>query len=293
MTAAVAAVGRAPSGETAAAVWRSAQCTCGQLTFVGGVLAPCCTTACAEHASMLRYMPRMAAMIQGPAVASVQAQVGVALERAGGCACASHECARAPLAGWRPGCQGMEPGSIRALTACAVLPQVPVNWCPELGTVLANEEVVDGVSERGGFPVVRLPMKQWMLRITRYADRLLEDLDTLDWPDSIKEMQRNWIGRSEGARISFQVSPWPSHCAPLWLHAHCALALLPGLVRAAWCAAVLVTFPQQVCFPWDGSVVRQIAQRMEAAVVAVCAALHHLLSPPASRSQRATACRSS
>ena len=83
--------------------------------------------------------------------------------------------------------------------------QVPVNWCPELGTVLANEEVVDGVSERGGYPVVRLPMKQWMLRITRYADRLLDDLDTLDWPDSIKEMQRNWIGRSEGARISFQV----------------------------------------------------------------------------------------
>lgn len=84
---------------------------------------------------------------------------------------------------------------------------MPVNWCPELGTVLANEEVVDGVSERGGFPVVRLPMKQWMLRITRYADRLLDDLDTLDWPDSIKEMQRNWIGRSEGARISFQVRP--------------------------------------------------------------------------------------
>lgn len=88
--------------------------------------------------------------------------------------------------------------------------QVPVNWCPELGTVLANEEVVDGVSERGGFPVVRLPMKQWMLRITRYADRLLDDLDLLDWPDSIKEMQRNWIGRSEGARISFQVRPPPA-----------------------------------------------------------------------------------
>eukprot|EP00892_Ulva_mutabilis_P002104 jgi/Ulvmu1/11895/UM081_0054.1 len=85
--------------------------------------------------------------------------------------------------------------------------EVPVNWCPELGTVLANEEVVDGVSERGGFPVVRLPMRQWMLRITRYADRLLADLDTLNWPDSIKEMQRNWIGRSEGARISFHVAP--------------------------------------------------------------------------------------
>ena len=75
--------------------------------------------------------------------------------------------------------------------------EVPVNWCPELGTVLANEEVIDGKSERGGYPVVRLPMRQWMLRITAYADRLLEDLEGLDWADSIKEMQRNWIGRSE------------------------------------------------------------------------------------------------
>ena len=83
--------------------------------------------------------------------------------------------------------------------------QVPVNWCPELGTVLANEEVIDGLSERGSHPVVRLPMKQWMLRITAYADRLLEDLEGLDWPESIKEMQRNWIGRSEGATIRFQV----------------------------------------------------------------------------------------
>lgn len=82
--------------------------------------------------------------------------------------------------------------------------QVPVNWCPALGTVLANEEVIDGVSERGGHPVVRLPMKQWMLRITAYADRLLENLDMLDWPDSIKEMQRNWIGKSKGANITFQ-----------------------------------------------------------------------------------------
>jgi leucyl-tRNA synthetase len=83
--------------------------------------------------------------------------------------------------------------------------QVPVNWCQELGTVLANEEVIDGLSERGGYPVVRLPMKQWMLKITAYADRLLEDLDDLDWPESIKEMQRNWIGRSEGAEIMFKV----------------------------------------------------------------------------------------
>ena len=85
--------------------------------------------------------------------------------------------------------------------------QVPVNWCPALGTVLANEEVIDGLSERGGHPVVRQPMKQWMLRITAYADRLVDNLDTLDWPDSIKEMQRNWIGRSEGANITFQVPP--------------------------------------------------------------------------------------
>ncbi|CAI9086826.1 OLC1v1020743C1 [Oldenlandia corymbosa var. corymbosa] len=83
--------------------------------------------------------------------------------------------------------------------------EVPVNWCPALGTVLANEEVVDGVSERGGHPVIRKPMRQWMLRITAYADSLLEDLDDLDWPDSIKEMQRNWIGRSEGAEVDFDV----------------------------------------------------------------------------------------
>ncbi|XP_026392746.1 leucine--tRNA ligase, chloroplastic/mitochondrial-like isoform X2 [Papaver somniferum] len=83
--------------------------------------------------------------------------------------------------------------------------EVPVNWCPALGTVLANEEVVDGVSERGGHPVIKKPMRQWMLKITAYADRLLEDLNDLDWPESIKEMQRNWIGRSEGAEMGFCV----------------------------------------------------------------------------------------
>jgi leucyl-tRNA synthetase len=83
--------------------------------------------------------------------------------------------------------------------------EVPVNWCPELGTVLANEEVIDGKSEVGGHPVVRLPMKQWMLRITRYADRLIEDLEELDWPEPIKKMQRDWIGRSEGAHVRFAV----------------------------------------------------------------------------------------
>ena len=84
--------------------------------------------------------------------------------------------------------------------------EIPVNWCPELKTVLANEEVVNGVSEIGGHPVVRKPMKQWMLKITAYADRLLEDLDDLDWPEPIKEMQRNWIGKSEGAKIVFKTT---------------------------------------------------------------------------------------
>ncbi|PYZ97122.1 leucine--tRNA ligase [Alteribacter lacisalsi] len=85
----------------------------------------------------------------------------------------------------------------------AYIDEVAVNWCPALGTVLANEEVIDGVSERGGHPVERRPMKQWMLKITAYADRLLEDLDDLDWPESLKDMQRNWIGRSEGADVTF------------------------------------------------------------------------------------------
>ena len=83
--------------------------------------------------------------------------------------------------------------------------EVPVNWCPALGTVLANEEVIDGLSERGGHPVIRKPMKQWMLKITAYAERLLNDLDCVDWPESIKEMQRNWIGRSEGVQLSFSL----------------------------------------------------------------------------------------
>lgn len=87
----------------------------------------------------------------------------------------------------------------------AYVDEVAVNWCPALGTVLANEEVIDGKSERGGHPVERRPMKQWMLKITAYADRLIEDLDDLDWPESIKDMQRNWVGRSEGAQLTFKV----------------------------------------------------------------------------------------
>jgi leucyl-tRNA synthetase len=88
--------------------------------------------------------------------------------------------------------------------------EVPVNWCPNLKTVLANEEVVDGKSERGGHPVFRVPMKQWMLKITSYADRLLKDLDGLDWPEGTKELQRNWIGRSEGLQMRFPIVDHPS-----------------------------------------------------------------------------------
>ncbi|MBO4905816.1 MAG: leucine--tRNA ligase [Bacteroidaceae bacterium] len=87
----------------------------------------------------------------------------------------------------------------------AYLGETMVNWCPKLGTVLANDEVIDGVSARGGFPVVQKRMKQWCLRVSAYAQRLLDGLDTIDWSDSIKETQRNWIGRSEGAEIEFKV----------------------------------------------------------------------------------------
>ena len=97
--------------------------------------------------------------------------------------------------------RGPDPDSVRL----AYVADVPVNWCPELGTVLANEEVIDGKSEVGGFPVVRRPMRQWMLRITAYAERLLNELEGLDWPGGIKSLQRNWIGRSQGAEIDFKI----------------------------------------------------------------------------------------
>ena len=95
----------------------------------------------------------------------------------------------------------------------AYVTEAPVWWCEQLGTVLANEEIVDGKSEVGGFPVVRKPMRQWMLRITAYAERLLDDLNTLEWSDSLKEMQRNWIGRSEGAVVDFEISNLKSQIA--------------------------------------------------------------------------------
>ncbi len=83
--------------------------------------------------------------------------------------------------------------------------EVAVNWCPELGTVLANEEVIGGLSERGDHPVIRKPMRQWMLRITKYTERLIEDLAEVDWPDSIKKLQRDWIGKSVGAEVKFEI----------------------------------------------------------------------------------------
>ena len=96
---------------------------------------------------------------------------------------------------------GKDPDNVRL----AYVHEAPVNWCPELGTVLSNEEVTDGKSEIGGFPVERRPMKQWMLRITAFADRLAAELEPLDWPEGIKARQRDWIGRSEGAEVTFQI----------------------------------------------------------------------------------------
>ncbi len=87
----------------------------------------------------------------------------------------------------------------------AYLADTMVNWCPKLGTVLANDEVRDGVSVRGGYPVVQKRMKQWLLRVTAYAQRMLDGLDGLEWSDSLKEIQRNWIGRSDGAQVFFDI----------------------------------------------------------------------------------------
>ena len=151
----------------------------------------------------------------------------------------------------------------------AYVSEAPVNWCPGLGTVLANEEVTaDGRSDRGNYPVFRRNMRQWKMRITAYADRLIDDLDVLDWPDSIKTMQRNWIGRSEGATLSFTsgagpievfttrpdtlfgatfmvlapehpmvdaltAAAWPEHTRPLWTGTHATPAEAVAAYRAA------------------------------------------------------------
>ena len=128
----------------------------------------------------------------------------------------------------------------------AYVAEVPVNWCPALGTVLANEEVIDGRSERGNHPVIRRPMRQWMLKITAYAERLLAVLDTLDWPEGIKEMQRNWIGKSTGALVDFgvrvggacadeKITVYTTRCDTLFGATYMVLSPEHGLV-AKWLA---------------------------------------------------------
>lgn len=113
----------------------------------------------------------------------------------------------------------------------AYVDEIPVNWCPELKTVLANEEVIDGKSERGGYPVIRKPMRQWVLKITEYAERLLKDLDEVDWPTSTKEMQRNWIGKSQGANVVFKIdghdkefTVFTTRCDTLFGATYCVMA---------------------------------------------------------------------
>jgi len=113
----------------------------------------------------------------------------------------------------------------------AYIDEIPVNWCPELKAVLANEEVIDGKSERGGYPVVRKPMRQWVLKITEYAERLLNDLDELDWPEATKQMQRNWIGKSVGANVDFRIdgtdkifTVFTTRCDTLFGATYCVLA---------------------------------------------------------------------
>ena len=106
--------------------------------------------------------------------------------------------------------------------------EAPVNWCPALGTVLANEEVIGGLSERGGHPVVRIPLRQWMLRITAYADRLEKDLDGLDWSGGIKTLQRNWIGRSTGAEVDFFIGTFVGRRRQ---------AVAEGISKAGWSIA--------------------------------------------------------
>ncbi|WP_300941557.1 leucine--tRNA ligase [uncultured Dubosiella sp.] len=113
----------------------------------------------------------------------------------------------------------------------AYVDEIPVNWCPELKAVLANEEVIDGKSERGGYPVIRKPMRQWVLKITDYAEQLLKDLDLVDWPESTKEMQRNWIGKSQGANVVFRIdghdaefTVFTTRCDTLFGATYCVMA---------------------------------------------------------------------
>ena len=127
----------------------------------------------------------------------------------------------------------------------ARLVNIPVNWCEELGTVLANDEIIDGKSERGGYPVIRKNMLQWVIDIPKYADRLLEGLEEIDWPNSTKEMQRNWIGKSIGAHVDFKVdgfeegfTVFTTRCDTLFGATYCVLAPEHDLVEK-------ITTPQQ------------------------------------------------
>ena len=135
----------------------------------------------------------------------------------------------------------------------AYVAEIPVNWCPALGTVLANEEVIDGRSERGNHPVERRPMRQWMLKITAYAERLLADLDGLDWPESIKEMQRNWIGKSTGALVDFgvvgreeRISVFTTRCDTLFGATYMVLSPEHALV-AKWLDGGVLSNAEEVC----------------------------------------------
>ena len=117
------------------------------------------------------------------------------------------------------------------LDGYAKLVEMPVNWCEELGTVLANDEIIDGKSERGGYPVVRKNMKQWVIDIPKYAERLLDGLNEVDWPESTKEMQRNWIGKSVGAQVNFKVknsnqnfTVFTTRCDTLFGATYCVLS---------------------------------------------------------------------
>ena len=155
------------------------------------------------------------------------------------------------------------------------LHEAPVNWCPGLGTVLANEEVTaDGRSERGNFPVFRRPLKQWMMRITSYADRLIDDLDRLDWPDSIKQMQRNWIGRSTGATIRFpspagDIEVFTTRPDTVFGATYLVLApehpMVPALTAAAWPGQVSPQWTAGAPVPADAVAAyqKQTARRSE------------------------------
>jgi leucyl-tRNA synthetase len=128
--------------------------------------------------------------------------------------------------------EGVDAREYRDRHRLAYQAEATVNWCPAMGTVLANEEVQDGKSEVGGHPVERRPLRQWLMRITAYAERLLEDLEQVDWPESIKQMQRNWIGKSEGAELSSKFKVQSSKIRSWW---STPPARTPCSARRTWC----------------------------------------------------------